>query len=247
MISYKNTGLKVMDIDEQHKKVQMYVSSFNVLDSDNDVVMPGAYKKTIKESGPLSERPRIKHLRDHYKLVGKPLEMVEDEKGLLVTSQVSNSTAGRDLMEDYKLDMFEHSIGYEVIRSESGNREGTTNLLEIKLWEYSSVTWGANEDTPTIAVSKAMDDDYLKRLNDRMDRCIKALRVGNYSDERYEDIELQLRFMQKSYNDMISSLKKPLDSTGRSRESSTLDDEPSLAEIGDIFDNFKSKVENGKS
>jgi len=243
MIRYKDNGFKVMDIDERHKKVQMYVSSFNNLDSDGDIIVPGAYKKTLKERGPRSEKPRIKHLRDHFTLVGKPLEMEEDEKGLLVLSQISNSTAGQDLMEDYKLDMFEHSIGYEIIKSEPG-KNNANMLLELALWEYSSVTWGANSETPTIGVSKGiLDEDYLEKLNTRMDKCVKALRYGNYTDDRFEEIELQLNFLKSQYNGIIDSLKKPHDSTEEGRDSGTSEHEPNLEDLEKIFDNFKSKFQ----
>src|SRR5574343_106347 len=115
MIGYKNNGLKVKDIDEQGRKVLIYVSGFDNVDSDGDVIVKGAFTKTISERGPQSLKPRIKHLRDHWDLVGKPVEMSEDNKGLLVLSQVSKSTLGRDLIEDYKLDLFDHSIGFEII------------------------------------------------------------------------------------------------------------------------------------
>lgn len=234
MIQFKNIGLKVMDLDEQHRKVLIYVSSFNNKDSDGDIILPGAFKKTLEERGPMSDQLRIKHLRDHWNLIGKPLEMSEDESGLLVLSQLSNSTLGRDTIEDYKLNLLEHSIGFEIIKRSVDEEEETQYLKELKLWEYSSVTWGANSQTPLVAMKGLSTEEKLKRLNSKMDRLTNAIKSGNYTDDRFEEIEIQLNIVKKSYNEIIDSLSKP--APGATSE------KPNYEALNEMFNNFKSKL-----
>jgi len=213
----KDTSLRLKDLDESNLKVQIYVSAFNNLDSDGDIILPGAYKKTIREKGP-SGANRIKHLKQHdaYSVVGKPLEMTETSEGLLVTSQISNSTMGKDLIEDYKLDLYEHSVGFEVVKGES-SVDGY-KIMEINLWEYSSVTWGANQKTPLVGFKSESKTDILDELTKRMDRVINAIRKGNYSDERFEALEIELKYIQSAYKELLSEPLKdtqtePLNST----------------------------------
>jgi HK97 family phage prohead protease len=110
-----------------------------------DQVVKGAYKKTLDERLP---NGKIKILYQHSDPVGLPLEMYEDSKGLYVRGKISNTTLGNDmleLMDDKVLD--EMSIGYDVIEDDL-SEDGSTRLLkEIKLYEVSIVTFGANPDT----------------------------------------------------------------------------------------------------
>jgi HK97 family phage prohead protease len=199
----KDTNLRLKDLDEKNLKVQIYVSSFGNVDSDGDIILPGAFKKTITEKGP-SGSNRIKHLKQHdaYSVVGKPLEIIEDAKGLLVTSQISNSTMGKDLIEDYKLDLYEHSIGFEVVKGESSS-DGY-KMFEINLWEYSSVTWGANSKTPLVGFKALTKKDAIEELNNRMNKVVNAIRKGKYSDDRFEALEIELKYIQSAYNDLLA-------------------------------------------
>lgn len=230
-MKYKDLNWKVQDIDEENRRVLIYVSEFGSKDSDGDIITSGAFTKTLQERGPKSNKPRIRHLRDHWSLVGIPVEMSEDEKGLLVLSKISNSTLGRDLIEDYKIDALEHSIGFEVIKAEQG--DNVQYLTELKLWEYSSVTWGANSNTPLIGMKGMKTEDILSRINDRMDKLSYGLRKGNYTDEGFETLEIQLQTLKKQYNDIINSLTKPSKDTQQ---------EPDFKALGELFDKFKLSV-----
>ena len=61
----KTIPLEIKDIDESSRIVKGYFSSFNVIDSDRDVIRSGAFTKSIKEKGPDSLGRRIAHLRNH--------------------------------------------------------------------------------------------------------------------------------------------------------------------------------------
>jgi hypothetical protein len=141
------------DADLKTGIVTGYFSAFGNVDSDGDIVMPGAFSKTIIDRGPDSRQPRIKHLLNHRpeQPLGKIQVLKEDATGLYYESKIGNHTAGKEFIKMVESDLItEHSIGYRVIKSEPGNK-----LTELQLWEGSSLTsWGANENTPLTGIKQ---------------------------------------------------------------------------------------------
>lgn len=152
---------KVTDIDEKGI-VKFIASSFNKRDMQGDIVVPGAYKKTIVENF-----PRLRHLIDHKTLIGIVKEANETEKGLEIVSKlILGTAAGKEAYETYKAfaestQKIEHSIYGFAIQTEPVEK-GTRGeyLKEIELYDVSTITkWGANPDTPMISVKEGDIED----------------------------------------------------------------------------------------
>jgi HK97 family phage prohead protease len=174
---FKNNTSQIKDLDESKGIVQIYVNSYNIEDTDGEISVKGSFKKTIKEN-----MSRIKHLLNHnmLQLLGLPIKMVEDDFGLLVTSQMNlKKQSVRDVYEDYKLfkehdRTLEHSVRVNAIKRDPNNEKMVTEWL---LWEYSTLYgWGANSETPLVNI-KSLDDLEL------------MINGGNYSDEKSKYIE----------------------------------------------------------
>lgn len=225
MKTYKvKSNYELKDIDEKSGVLTAYVSIFGNVDSDNDMVMPGAFTKTIKERGPVADRPRIKHLWMHspYEVIGIPNEMKEDDTGLFVRTKFGTDQFSQDKMKQHIDGLItEFSIGYNTIKEEKA--EDHNKLLELKLWEYSSVTWGANSLTRTVE-AKGNTDTVLDELNSRMDKLTKALRNGTYTDETAEQFEIELKQIQTIYNELIKGVE-PGNTTPHEPPEGTLSDE----------------------
>lgn len=121
--------------------IEGYSAYFNNIDSYGDIIESGAFNKTIQEN-----RNRVKVLWQHdtNMPIGKPIEMYEDSRGLYVKAQISMTDIGKNamiLMRDGVVD--EMSIGYDVIKDEYKGRNRV--LKELRLWEFSPVTFAANE------------------------------------------------------------------------------------------------------
>ncbi len=106
----------IKDADIKQGIVTGYFASFNTLDSDNDIIMPGAFAKTIMEMGPASAKPRTKHLLNHD--TGQPLGLLmtlkEDMTGLYYESKIGDHSLGVDFMKMVDCGLItEHSIGYK--------------------------------------------------------------------------------------------------------------------------------------
>jgi HK97 family phage prohead protease len=210
---------EMKDIDLQNRQVAMYVSKFDVIDSDKDLIKRGAFSKSIAERGPKSEGNRkIAFLRYHNweMQIGKPLEMQEDEYGLFVISQLGNSTIGNDALEDYKDGIIkEHSIGFKYIDDkikyiETSENEGYFEITELALWEYSAVTFGANQYTNVVDVAKGQErEDMALNLLKEIEIVSKAIRNGKGTDDRLYNLEMKLKFLNARMYDM--AITNPID------------------------------------
>ena len=183
----------VKDVDTVKGYVTGYFSSFDVLDSDGDLMQRGAFSKTIAENGPNSKRDRIQYLFNHNpnQPIGKLKMLSEDDFGLYFEAQLSEATLGKDMAKMYAEGIIrEHSIGFQIVKGES-SREGY-KIQEVKLWEGSAVTWGANEMTPVMGVKGLVNGQTPDAL-DMIERVSNILRKGTLSDESCIALELELK------------------------------------------------------
>lgn len=163
---------EIMDMNPKQGIVTGYFSKFNNVDSDGDIIRPGAFAKTISEQGPNSALPRIKHLMNHEpsQPLGKLLSLTEDSYGLAYESQIGSHEGGEDFIKMIESGLItEHSIGFKIIKRnqiqsyESYLRNpaaGQFEITEIKLYEGSSLTaWGANPLTPITSLKSEVEVD----------------------------------------------------------------------------------------
>jgi len=229
--SIKSFSLDIKDIDSESRTVKAYAAAFNILDSDNDIIRPGAFAKSISERGPNSSSNRkIAHLRNHDwdQMIGNIKELNEDNYGLMFVSTLGRSTKGNDALLDYQDGILrEHSIGFQYISDKleyiepEGDSIGYWNVTEVKLFENSAVTFGANEFTPVVDVAKGMEKaEAIKTINDEMNVLIKALKNGQGTDERLYQIEMKLKVIQQKYNSLINyePVIKPLEDFNKPKD-----------------------------
>ncbi|MBP5971063.1 HK97 family phage prohead protease [Pseudomonas iridis] len=146
-IKWLHVPLNLKAVDETGE-FEGYGSVFGVRDHGYDIVMPGAFTKSLaawKEKGKL---PPVLWMHDTKEPIGPHLDMREDEKGLFVK--------GRLLIDDDPVAKRAHahmkagsvtglSIGY-VLKDYDWSTEKEAYLLhEIELWEVSVVTFAMNE------------------------------------------------------------------------------------------------------
>lgn len=140
--------LDVKQMDDSGQ-FQGYASVFGVVDSDGDVIMPGAFRKTIEEHQSRGTMPKMLWQHDFREIVGVFTEMSEDERGLMVKGYfVMDVQKGREayaLMKAGALDSM--SVGFNIVDAgPSESRSMGRVIQEVDLWEISLVTWGANPD-----------------------------------------------------------------------------------------------------
>ncbi|MBN2392100.1 MAG: HK97 family phage prohead protease [Anaerolineae bacterium] len=147
--------------------VEHVISVFGNTDDGGDVVLNGAFAKTLQESGPQgADRIRATWQHDLWEPIGRPLEMTEigrqdlPEKvlarapgatgGLRVVTKLSMTQRGRDaytLLLDGVLN--EWSIGYYPVKWDWDSTSDVRRLMEVMLVEYGLVTLAMNSGAIT--------------------------------------------------------------------------------------------------
>jgi HK97 family phage prohead protease len=134
-----------------------YGSIFNVVDLGGDMVVPGAFKRTLREWKKRKKLPKM--LLQHGGFIG-PAEdgipigqytaMEEDEKGLYLEGYLFalDTQKGKYIHEGMttgELDAL--SIGYDAKKVEYGKKpdEPRRKLLDVDLYEVSPVLFGMND------------------------------------------------------------------------------------------------------
>ena len=206
--TYQTKGAaEIKDISSDKRQVAVYLAKFDNIDSDNDMIKKGAFTKSIQERGPDSTSNRkIAFLRWHdwEKPIGKFLTLEEDDFGLFAVSQLGTSQLGEDAFRDYTDGIIrEHSIGFQYIQDKmkfiedmNAPDKGYFMISELKLYEGSAVTFGANSETNVVDVMKSEDKvEKAVKISNEIDILIKGLANGKGSDERLFEMEMKLKYL----------------------------------------------------
>ncbi len=117
-----------------------YAATFNNVDSVNDVIVKGAFIKSLAK-----RKPKFCYQHEEDELIGVIIDAYEDEIGLYIKATFANTQCAQDARELTKIGAIEQmSIGYAVRDSEYRS-DGVRVLKEIDLYEVSLVTFPANE------------------------------------------------------------------------------------------------------
>ena len=189
MLDYKSISAAVKDIDTKNRIITGYLSNFGNKDHDGDIIVQGAFKRTIK-----SRKSQIYFLNQHNwsEPHGKFKVLEEDEKGLYFESEpLLDTSYSNDVLKLYDAGvMNQHSIGFQVVKSDG--EWGDRTIQEIKLWEGSNVTLGANPETPFTGFKST-----LKEVEDHSKLIYKAIRNGDFTDETFMLLEFALKQLQR--------------------------------------------------
>jgi len=167
----KTFSLKLDDVDSKGV-VRGYASTFGNVDLGLDVVDKGAFKKTIQES-----KGRVPILADHdpYKQIGWNMRAEEDDKGLYVEGKLDlNVQLARERYSLAKTAMemgvnMGLSIGYMTIKAEPDTKNPRIRRLkELKLFEYSFVTFPMNTEAMVTAAKSLGDVDKVRFILEQL-------------------------------------------------------------------------------
>jgi len=213
---------EIMDMNPKQGIVTGYFSKFNNVDGDGDIIRPGAFTKTIREQGPQSSLPRIKHLLNHDPSLplGVLKSLTEDSYGLAYESQVGSHEGGEDFIKMVESGLItEHSIGFKIIkRNQVQSYEnylrnpslGQFEITEVKLYEGSSLTaWGANALTPITSLKgdKNLDVDMIVAKSAAID---KFCRNTTATDDTIQMLLLHSKQLAQLILDMKSNTTQPV-------------------------------------
>jgi len=195
---FKQTSIGLEDIDEANGIVKGYGSVFNNIDSDNDIILAGAYTKTLNENG-----SRVRYCNQHRidQPLGKFTELREDGNGLYFVAEIPKTRLGEDVLLLMKNGVInENSVGIMPI-VKSFRQDGVRELKEVKLYEISCVTLAANPLAMITDAKGVIDQDLLAK---RFDVLAKMIKKENVSDEFGYAIESELMKLKSLFIDITT-------------------------------------------
>lgn len=146
------TGVEIKDADQG--LVSAVFATLNVVDSDGDVTVPGAF-----EDGAEVRISSFGHTSWGGALpAGKGKIRVEGDEAILDGQLFLNTTHGRDHFETLKEmgPLMEWSYGFDILESGDGEHDDSKVrfLRKLKVHEVSPVLLGAGVDTRTLSVKE---------------------------------------------------------------------------------------------
>jgi HK97 family phage prohead protease len=169
-LQHKYYEFSDLQVDVDSRTISGYASVFNVIDSDGDLITKGSFSKTLNEN-----KARIVHLYQHnpVQLLGRPAVLIEDEKGLYFETTIADTALGNEVLELYRNGTIkEHSIGFQTVKST--NRGSYNEISEVKLFEFSSVTWGSNSHAQFTGFKSQFASDSIVENCDKMIKVLKS-------------------------------------------------------------------------
>jgi hypothetical protein len=200
---------EIKDVDLKNRIVTGYASSFGNKDFDEDIMMPGCYTKSINERGPQGTN-EIFMLNQHNwaQPLGKPTVLREDQKGLYYECPVNIECGYANdalVLMDAGL-VVQNSVGFQTVKAtlvQPDVQDYNTwyrEIQEVKLYEYSCVTLGANPDTPFMGFKSMTANE----ISDQVGIMMKLLRNGTLKDETFALLEIAI----KQYGSQLYELGK---------------------------------------
>lgn len=173
-MQYKSTKFEVKQVTDN--TFEGYAAYFGNVDAHGDVIEKGAFKKTLQEN---FDRVKVLYQHEIDEPIGKPIEMYEDDKGLYVKAFLSMTETGKDtltLIRDGVID--EMSIGFDIIKDDYDRQTGKRIIKEVRLWEFSPVTFAANDRAKIVGVKDLNDLVYQVKNSDKMiiEKAIESLK-----------------------------------------------------------------------
>jgi HK97 family phage prohead protease len=147
--------IKDFKADGDDWKVSGYASTFDNIDLGYDVVMPGAFDRTLKER----RRVSFLHSHDMRMVLGTVQKMHTDKRGLFGEFKISQTQLGKDtrqLLMDGAMGGF--SIGYQTNEADM-TKDGIRQLKDVDLIEVSVVAIPMNPEAVITNVK-----DYLSAI-----------------------------------------------------------------------------------
>src|SRR5215472_2831438 len=177
IIKYAVIPGAVKSYNDESGLIEAFVSITGNVDLQDDVIMPGAYQRTLQKSFDSGKWPKILKQHDRDVWLGKTVdgkEYMPDERGL--PSRMPNGCGGLFMKGELTLEdpaakavyahlkkgvIDEFSVGFRIGTKDDGDEDCTYDESGIRrihtidpLKEWSAVLWGANTETFPVSVKQ---------------------------------------------------------------------------------------------
>jgi len=146
--------------------IEGYASVFGVRDSYNEVVMPGAFAKSLAKHQREGTYPLMLWQHNPDEPIGVWLDMNDDGKGLYVKGKVLKGVrrAEEALIMLRNKAIQGMSIGYREVDVDPSSNGEARKLIELELYEASIVSFPANRRARVESVKQILQDGQLPSM-----------------------------------------------------------------------------------
>lgn len=228
--------MEIKEVSEQGT-FEGWLSTYGNVDEWGDMVMPGAFTKTLLDRG--NSVPMLWQHQSAFPI--GTLTLTDKKEGLWCEGKLEMGL--QKAQEAYiclKANIVKGlSIGFRTVQDSI--EKGVRQLKEIKLYEGSVVTFPMNELAQVTSVKSVLDamdaDDPMKGLNDLIEKYLKqTIEILESVRETKKDFEVNLKALQ----DLTAALKSTADAGAVERTA-----EPgnhSEAWVSDMLKDIKSLI-----
>lgn len=198
-------------VSQDSRTISGYAAVFGNVDMARDLIVRGAFAKSISERGVNSTTNRkIAFLWQHdmSEPLGKLTKLEEDEKGLYFEAVLDKIPEGDRALEQMKsgtLNQF--SIGYQYVwdKTEYDENLEAFILKEINLFEISVVTIGCNELTGFTGMKAEQLESEGNKLTRETEKALKTLP----KEQEYQFRQLISKHIALAETKPPTALKQP--------------------------------------
>jgi HK97 family phage prohead protease len=207
ILEYKTFSFEVKEAetDEAYGRFEGYASTFGNIDLGSDIVDAGAFKNTIGQN-----KGKFPILADHMwdSHIGYNEKAKEDKVGLLVSGAVNlkvQKGVEKFALAKQALELktpMGLSIGYTTIQSRKNDDDPRVrHLTELKLWEYSFVTFPMNIEA-MVTTAKSLG---------QIDKARFLLQQLKQQGIKVSDLEMALRIEAAEVDEDPTKISQSLD------------------------------------
>jgi len=133
-------------------------SIFKNVDLGGDIVMPGAFMRSLEQHKSNGGLPAMFWMHDPSKVPGKWVDMSEDDKGLSVKGILAPTPLGDEIHTLLKMEAVTGmSIGYRTLDHDYDGK-GNRLIKEAELWEVSVVSLPMNPLARVVHVKSQLSE-----------------------------------------------------------------------------------------
>ena len=160
----KDLGTTTDASGQEFGHIEAYGAMFNNVDEGGDLIIPGAFKRTLTNSKDRAVTRQKKYIipmlwqHDPNEMIGGWYEVEEDTTGLRAKGDIALATQrGREYYALAKAGMSDQfSIIYDIPAGGAKyDKSGVRDLSEMRLFSIDPVTFAMNDTTFTVAVKAA--------------------------------------------------------------------------------------------
>jgi HK97 family phage prohead protease len=227
LLEEKDNIGSVKDVSLSNRTITGYLAHFNSVDYNNDVIMPGAFTKTLIEN---KGRQRFLNYHNFNQPHNKFDVLKEDQTGLYFeVKMVPGVSYSEDVLKLYDAGVLEEqSIGFHVVKKYTEVKSGTRQIQEMLLAEGSNVTLGMNSNAKFTGFKSFTP----QKCTDQITKIMSFIRTGTVTDETFIQLELGLKQLQL-YSYELG--KTALETKGEPESSTQIKAEPQAIEIIKLF------------